>query len=170
MPGPRAAIRPVKKLRSLGDMLLASVEQLAADPTRLSLFVDKGHVTIRPGSLSFEYGYTASLWVQDFAGDVDLLLIPLLAWVGQHQPDLFESGKSQPFHYEAELLDKDRCDIMVTIELAERVLISREAGGLNAVHLDDSPMTDAFEGVPDNTMLWQGIGDDLRAGVQLIVP
>lgn len=47
-------------------------------------------------SLSFEWQYPLSIGVIDFAGHPDQLVVPLLAWLRQHQPELFtnaESGK-----------------------------------------------------------------------------
>ena len=159
----------MKKLRSLADTLTASVAQLGADPSRLSVFVDEGGVTVRPGSLSFEYAYTASIWVQDYAGDVDYLLVPVIAWVAQHQVDLFQSGDSQPFTFEAEVLDANTCDITIKIELTERVVVAAQADGLHVEHLEDRPAVDAFDDVPAGVRLWQGIADDLVAGSASIV-
>ncbi len=159
----------MKKLRSLSDTLLRSVAQLGADPSRLSIFVDEGGVTVRPGSLSFEYAYTASIWVQDYAGDVDHLLVPIIAWVAQHQVDLFQSGDSQPFTFEAEVLSADACDITIKIALTECVAVAQETDGLHVNHLEDRPAVDAFDDVPAGVRLWRGIADDLVAGSASIV-
>nr|WP_246346571.1 phage tail protein [Sphingomonas endophytica] len=82
---------------------------MRASPETLSIFVDRGRVAARAGSsLSFEYRYTANLVVQDFAGSPDQIVVPLLAWIARHQPDLIAKPNGEPITFEAELLDADR--------------------------------------------------------------
>lgn len=147
----------MKKLTSLRTALIDHVPQIKGDPAKMEIFVDKGDVTIRPGSLSFEYGYTASIWVQDFAGSVDTLLVPLLAWIAVNQPELFEKGDRKPFSFESELLDADTCDITITLALTELVRVEQHPTGLKVTHLPEPVMTDAFAGVPIGTNLWAGL-------------
>jgi hypothetical protein len=147
----------MKKLTSLRTALIDNVPQIKGDPAKMEIFVDKGDVAIRPGSLSFEYGYTASIWVQDFAGSVDTLLVPLLAWIAVNQPDLFEKGDRKPFSFESELLDADTCDITITLALTELVRVEQRPTGLKVTHLPEPVMSDAFDGVPTGTYLWAGL-------------
>jgi hypothetical protein len=78
----------MKKPESLKALLLASVPGLADKPENLSMFIDKGRIAARlTGSLSFEYRYTVNVVVQDFAGDVDALFVPLL-FLMRRAPDL----------------------------------------------------------------------------------
>lgn len=160
----------MKKLRSLADTLTASVPQLGDDPSRLAVFVDEGGVIVKPGSLSYEYAYTASIWVQGYCGDVDHLLIPVIAWVAQNQPELFQSGDSKPFTFEAEILNTNTSDITLKLDLTERVCVTAGTDGLRVDHLNETPMTDQFDGVPTGVRLWHGIGDDLISGAAVIVP
>lgn len=160
----------MKKLESLRASLLASVPQLRGDPSKLEIYVDKGEVTTRAGSLSFEYGYTASIWVQEYAGDVDKLLVPLLAWTAENQPDLFEAGDRKPFSFESDLLDAQTYDITVTIQLTELVRVEEQAKGLKVTHVDEPRLLDQFDGVPSGTRLWCAVLADLVAGTFEILP
>lgn len=153
----------MKKLASLRAALLASVPALAGDPARLEIYVERGDVRARPGNLSFEYRYTASIWVQDFTGDVADLHVPLLGWIADNQPDLFEKGDSRPFTFECEILDADTTDVMMTLELTELVRVTRVDGGLSVDHLDEPVMVDRFDGVEPGTLVWRGLYDDGRA-------
>ncbi|WP_043157673.1 phage tail protein [Sphingomonas sp. STIS6.2] len=158
----------MKKLESLRAHLIASVPTIRNSPEKMEIFVDKGDVAVRAGSLSFEYSYTASIWVQDHAGSVDTLLVPILAWIAANQPDLFEKGERKPFTFESELLDAETCDITITLALTELVRVEQEARGLKVTHLPEPVLLDQFAGVPTGTALWAGLIDDAAGGIEIV--
>lgn len=145
------------KIDSLRDLLLRAVPSLRANPETLSIFVDRGRVAARAGaSLSFEYRYTANLVAQDFAGSPDEIIVPVLAWISRHQPELMAKPNGEPIAFEAELLDAETSDLSLTIELSERVTVeSLPNGSRSIVHIDDDADTyDRFEGLC-GANLWQ---------------
>jgi hypothetical protein len=148
----------LRKPDALKRVLLAHVPGLRDDPASLALFVDKGKVIARgTGSLSFEYGYTLNIVAQDYAGDIDALVLPILVWIAEAQPDLLDRAPNQPFTFESEILDGDTADVSIDLELTERVLVERNSeGGVNIRHLDDARVPDAFAGACGAT-LWQGL-------------
>jgi len=158
----------VKKLDSLRKHLLASVPEIRNSPELMEIFVDRGDVAVRAGSLSFEYSYTASVWVQDYTGKVDNLLVPILAWIATNQPDLFEKGQRKPFTFESELLNAETCDITISIDLTELVRVEQQPTGLKVTHLPEPVLGDAFAGVPTGTKLWAGIIDDSSGIVEIV--
>jgi hypothetical protein len=136
----------MKKPETLRKMLEAFVPAIAADPTKLSMFVDKGRIAARAGSLSLEYRYTLNIVVQDYAGEPDALMVPILAWIGQHQPDLLQRVDQEPFRFESELLDADTADISIYIELDEAVRITlKDGGGFTADRVEQSGDLDSFD-------------------------
>ncbi|MDH7641193.1 phage tail protein, partial [Sphingomonas oryzagri] len=138
----------MKKVDALRALLLKAVPGLAAKPENLSLFVDKGRLgAIRTQTLSFEYRYTATIVVQDYAGDVDAIFVPLLAWVATNQPDQLRRADGEPFGYQIELLDGESCDVEIQLDLTERVIVKQGDAGWSVTHLDDAPMLDTFPGV-----------------------
>jgi len=158
----------MKKLETLRAHLIASVPTIRNSPEKMEIFVDKGDVAVRAGSLSFEYSYTASIWVQDHAGSVDTLLVPILAWIAANQPDLFEKGERKPFTFESELLDADTCDITITLELTELVRVEQQPRGLKVTHLPEPVLLDQFAGVSTGTVLWAGLIDDAAGGIEIV--
>jgi hypothetical protein len=162
----------VRKPDDLKATLLAQVSHLREHPETLSLFIDNGRVTCRPtGTLSFAYVYKLNLVVQDFAGDLDRIIVPLLAWVAVNEPDLLERAPSQPFTFESELLDSGAQDVSIDIELTELVRVTTAAGGVNVEHLPEPPRVEAFSGMPDTPVaLLAGIAVDLASGAEVIVP
>lgn len=136
------------KPEGLRRVLLAHVPQLRDDPAKLSLFVDKGRIAARPGSLAFEYRYTLNIVAQDYAGTIDGLMVPILAWIADAQPELLQAGQQEPFRFESELLAQDAADVSIWIDLTEAVTVQPlEAGGFTATHLDEPRLADCFEGV-----------------------
>lgn len=160
----------MKKPDILRTMLLTSVPSIGAAPETLSMFIDKGRVAARlTKSLSFEYRYTLNIVVQDYAGDMNTIFVPLLAWIAHYQPDLFERGDQEPFSFESEILDGNCADVSIDLELTERVLVDRDGSSLSPKHLDEPSRVDAFG---DDTVrpLWCGVLDDVTAGTMTIVP
>lgn len=153
------------KLDSLRDLLVRSVPFLAADPAKIAVFVDRGRVAARgTGSLSFEYRYTATIVVEDYAGDVDELFVPVLAWIAENAPELLDRDPREPFSFESEILGDDLADISISVDLVEAVRVSRTSDGLRVEHLPEPPRMDAFAGVPAATSLWAGVLEDVVSG------
>jgi hypothetical protein len=141
----------VKKPDELRRVLLAHVPELGRDADKLSIFIDRGGIAARAGSLGFEYRYTLNVVVQDYAGEVDALMVPVLAWIAEAQPDLLEravAGGTEPFRFESEILDGDAADVSIYIELTEGVIVKpKEGGGFTAERVDDRPPADEFPDV-----------------------
>lgn len=154
----------MEKLESLKAVLVKAVKPLAADPTKLAIFVDRGRIAARAGSLSFEYRYSVNLVVEDYAGSTDAVVLPILAWIAEHQPEQMQKGDSEPFTFECELLDGDKMDLSITLEMTERVKVERVPGGVNMTHLSDTLPPDTFTGA-EGARLWTGLADDLVAGI-----
>lgn len=156
----------MQKPEGLRRLLLATVPGLEANPERLALYIDKGTIAARSGTtLSFEYRYTLTLVVEDYAGDMDAIAVPVLAWIAEQQPDLLARGEQEPFAFEAEILDGDAADIEIQIELSERVrVLPRPGGGFDVSHPAEPPIDgDHFAGAC-GAKLWQlFLRDDLVA-------
>ena len=137
----------MKKPEGLRRLLLATA--LKDQPEKLQLFVDRGGVTCRRGrNLAFTYGYTLNVVVEGYTGEVDALMVPILAWVAEQQPDLLDKPPYRPFEFESELLDANSADVSINIELTENVLVDRTGrSDWSARHLDEPVIADAFPGV-----------------------
>ena len=147
----------MNKPKGLRRLLLQTVPGLRDNPDRLEMYVERGAIGARAGaSLSFEYRYTLSLTLQNYAGDIDAVMLPVLAWISEQQPDLLRREDQQPFAFEAEVQDDDSADIRIDIDLTERVRVQpRAAGGYDVEHLaTDAPVPDRFPGVCGQN-LWQ---------------
>lgn len=137
----------MKKLHLLRQWLIGAVPSLARDPDRLLTFVEEGSIEFRRGrNLSHEYQYAAQLVLTDFGDDLDTVMVPLLQWLAEYQPDA-EPGEAVSF--EAEILSNRSVDLALRVRLTERVIakVDCEAGTIRVDHaqprfeIDACPVT-----------------------------
>jgi hypothetical protein len=127
----------VIKPQSLREHLTAAIPELARDPDRLLVFIKDGTLAATFAKpLSFEYRYTLSLIITDFAGEPDVVMVPLLAWVARHQSELLANAdRRNDIAFDAELLANDKVDLEIKLPLTESVGVRpREGGGYNVEH------------------------------------
>lgn len=91
---------------SLRRALTDAVTVLKTSPEMLRIFVDNGSIaSTLATSLSFEKRYTLNVIVTDFTGDFDLLIVPVLAWLRENQPDIMttDEGQKKGFTFYADI-------------------------------------------------------------------
>jgi len=135
----------MKKPTELRAHLTQWVPDLAANPDKLHVFIEKGAVATKLGAgLGFSYAYTLQLIITDFAEPADVLMVPLLVWIQTNQPDLLLDTKrrDKAISFEAEIVDHDKIDIAITIDLTERVLVRPVLGGYECEHLGEPQLPD----------------------------
>ncbi|MFN4238541.1 MAG: phage tail protein [Vogesella sp.] len=126
--------------------LEAALPQLKQNPDRLLMFIEAGGLTgASLKTLSFRYRYTLTLVFVDFSGHMDEIMVPLLAWLQQYQPDLIQNGTAmaEKLKFEAELTSHNQCDIELRIPLNEGVTVTQKDGNTIAQHLDSVNGTNA---------------------------
>ncbi len=78
----------MNKPQSLRHALNKAVPYVRNNPDKLHLFVDNGSlVATGASSMSWEYHYTLNVVIEDFSGDQNLLMAPVLLWLRDNQPD-----------------------------------------------------------------------------------
>jgi hypothetical protein len=131
----------MNKPENLRQHLLVAIPHLRRDPDRLLIFIDEGRLrcTAAPG-LSFEYEYSCNLILTDYAGHPDAIAVPLFAWLRVHQPELLTNlEKSRGgVRFEADILDKSKVDLSITLPLSERVIVKEQGdGSLHVEHVGE---------------------------------
>lgn len=145
----------MKKAGELRAHLQQWVPELKNDPKQLTAIIPKGRISCRLGaSLSYSYSYDLQLLITDYTRSADTLMVPLLVWIEQNQPDLLQDEKKreQAISFEAEVIDDERTDILIKITLTERVIVSPSPQGFDCRHLDEPALPD-FSG-PTNWELY----------------
>jgi hypothetical protein len=148
----------MRKADSLRQHLTQWLPDLKAHPDRLAVYLESGQVRTRLSKTpSFGYAYTLKIGLWDFAGSADSVIVPLLAWIEREQPQLLRKADSQPFTFEAELLDSGAYDLLISIDLGETVLVIPRAdgSGYDVQHPPEPDFTDAFAGANPPPLLWQ---------------
>ncbi|TBU71006.1 phage tail protein [Phytopseudomonas daroniae] len=135
----------MKKPNSLRAHLLAAIPELKHNPDRLFIFADNGKIraTSAPG-LSFMYEYQLNLILTDYAGSLDALTVPLLAWLLVHQSEVLtnlEKSKDS-IQFEVDVLDTSKVDLSLTLPLSERIIVKKQPDGtLHIEHPDEPQLT-----------------------------
>lgn len=127
------------KPKSLRKALTDAVPDLARNPEMMRIFIDNGKLaSTLAASLSFENQYTLNVVVTDFTGDIELLLVPIQAWLRIHQADIMttDEGRKKGFTYFADINDNDSADISISLMLAERTIVREEGDKL---HVETMP-------------------------------
>ena len=84
------------KPKSLRKALTDAVPDLARNPEMMRIFIDNGKLaSTLAASLSFENQYTLNVVVTDFTGDIELLLVPMQAWLRIHQADIITTDEGR---------------------------------------------------------------------------
>ncbi|CNK26503.1 phage tail protein [Yersinia enterocolitica] len=131
------------KPKSLRSALEQAAPALRNNPDMLRVFIDNGTIaTTLAASLSFEHQYTLNLIITDWCGELDLLIVPINAWLRENQPDIMttDEGKRQGFSYFADLNNSGSIDISFSLRLTERVIVKQVDKALHIKHLDE-PLT-----------------------------
>lgn len=139
----------MNKPEEIRALLLSSVPHLRRNPSDLQIYIDQGKVvaTGAAQNLSFEYQCDVIILVTDYAGHTDDIIVPLVAWVSQHQPELLTNPdkRQNGIKFRAELINKKKSDIEVIIPITERVLVTPVTGGREVTHLPEPPF-DPYSG------------------------
>lgn len=84
------------KPKSLRKALTDAVPVLARNPDMMRVFIDNGNLaSTLATSLSFENRYTLNVVVTDFTDDIELLLVPIQAWLRIHQADIMTTDEGR---------------------------------------------------------------------------
>jgi hypothetical protein len=135
----------MRKADDLKAFLLDNVPELKKTPERLTIFLEGGSVgCTSTSSMSFEWSYTAKVSIQDYAGDPDHIMVPVLAWLARHQPERLNPRGDSAFAFDAEILDGDKADLELSIVLTEPVIVTPGDDGYTALHVGDPEDDDGF--------------------------
>lgn len=132
-------LKPVE----LRNYLERSLPMVRRDPDRLRMFVAGGHLqTTGTNKLAWMYAYTLQLQFLDWKYHADVVMAPLLIWLRQHQFDVVDNVEKKGVRFNAEYLNAQCMDLVIDVDLTERVIGKPHATTPHALelhHLDDSP-------------------------------
>ena len=140
----------MNKANEVRELLTTAVPHLQKNPDALHIFIEEGNLEASWAgkNLSFEYQFNLIILVTDYSQHADTLMVPLLAWVAQHQPELLTNPdkRKEGIRFRADMLNHKTADIEITLQLTERVKVTVTEGGVEVVHLPE-PVFDPYEGM-----------------------
>ncbi|EOC0418874.1 phage tail protein [Cronobacter malonaticus] len=125
----------MQKPNSLRNALIEAVPELNAYPDNLQLSVSRGSIAATlAASLSYEKRYTLTVAVGTFTGELDALLVPVMAWLRINQPDIMTTNEGQKtgFTFEVAIRGDGSVDIHINLLLTERTRVYQEGAALRA--------------------------------------
>ena len=158
----------MRKHDSFRAALVEAFPKLTRDPDKLAIYVDQGSVAARledgePTS-GFEWRYTLTAILLDFADDTNLLAATVIAWLKRWQPERlanFAAG-NEAIGFRVDVLDNSKADVEITLELTEAVDILPDG---TAEYRAEPDLDTGFDGVPDATAL-----DAITLGGEALLP
>lgn len=147
----------MKKPESLRAKLTAAFPELAADPNRLRMWIEKGSLLhcMAPGNYNFGVRYTLTVVVEEWSHPAITLWVLLLDWLRIQQPDLV-TPSSDGVPFEADILNAESSDISFDLPLREAIrVVRREDGGFNMEYVaePDPLFPDTVPLFPDTPLL-----------------
>lgn len=139
----------MRKATELRAYITEANPYLRRDPEKLHVFIDAGAVaSIATASLSHQYAYTLNLVIEDFSGDPASIMVPILAWLRVHQPDVLENPekRKQAIAFEVEIITNDTFDLSIKLQLTERVIALLDPAGerIDVTHASEPSHPDLF--------------------------
>lgn len=81
------------------------------------------------------YRYTIQVLAVDFPGQVDDLMLPIMAWVWHYQPDLLlNPDNNRKVEFDADIISDDMADVLFKVPVWERVMVENVNGKPVATH------------------------------------
>lgn len=130
------------KPTSLRQALAAAIPDLRDHPDHLRLTTESGRiVSTLAATLSFEAQYQLQLIVSPFTGELEEVVVPLLAWLRVNQPDLMPVNPEQPggFSWQLATAADGTPQLTILIPLTERALVSQQGETLHATWVQEPP-------------------------------
>ncbi|HBS2916920.1 TPA: phage tail protein, partial [Klebsiella pneumoniae] len=129
----------MKKAELLREALIAANTWCKANPELITVWVEKGSIeTQATGEPSFMYRYTIQVLAVDFPGQVDDLMLPIMAWVWHYQPDLLlNPDNNRKVEFDADIISDDMADVLFKVPVWERVMVENVNGKPVATHLEE---------------------------------
>ncbi|CAI1613756.1 phage tail protein [Serratia entomophila] len=132
------------KPQQLRAELTNCLQWLQRNPESLQVRVQGGSIAATLAtSLSHEYCYTLNLLFLDYTGDLDLIVVPIQAWLRENQPDIMATAEKRRtgFTFATDFNNNGSYDFSVSLQLTERVVVKEQDGGaLHVKHLPEPPL------------------------------
>lgn len=140
------------KANSLREAITAAIPDLATDPDRLAMWIEKGRIrSPNTDNRGFEWDYVLNITIEEFTGHPSIPFLVINDWARTNQLELVQPGQKHGYDFQADVIDAGTVDFHIQLPLTERVSVTRNADGTDSLqHLDDTAflLADEFNGGP----------------------
>ena len=139
----------MKKIDTLRAAIVAATPELAQQPARLRMWVDRGTVEARQTeSGSFAYAFRLNVLIMELATDVSVISDAIIRWLRVNQPDRLAPGNTA-FTFDVDILDNRTVDLLIEVEVTQSVEVApKEGGGFTLTDIDEpNPLFDDHLGL-----------------------
>jgi len=148
----------MNKPKSLRDHLQTSVSSLNQRPDDFLTFVESGQiVSTQAPNYSFVYHYKLVIAVLDYNAHADTIIIPLLVWIRENQPDLLTGEPDGGISFEAEIINASTIDLTISLNLTERVIVNADESGNLVPHHCPEPKLEDLTGPVEWDLFLNGV-------------
>lgn len=150
----------MEKPASLRAAIAAAIPDLAANPSKLTLWVLDGQVRTGKATLGHELHYRLNINITDLTGGIDRLNVAVINWLQTHQPDILGPGAvaKDAYVFEADIIDEHSADVAIVLRLTEGIIARVDDAG--SIHIKHRPAV-----AHKNDLTWPGLPDNV-AGAQ----
>ncbi len=128
----------MKKPALLREAIVAMIPDLALNPDRLDMWVEKG--TLRATNNrqhGFAWEYDLSIYAEDYTGEPAVLFFAITEWLRDYQPSLLAANGSG-FPFEVIAMTADAVDVSITVPLVEVVTVNKVDGEWQLTVVDEA--------------------------------
>ncbi|MDM1784267.1 phage tail protein [Acinetobacter bereziniae] len=139
----------MKKPQALREYLLKSLPDLPTDQDRLRIVADQGSMqSLITAGYSFEMSYKLEILLTECVIEPEVIALVIFTWLKEQQSELManHAKSKEAITFESEIIDNEKSDIYFSINLTERVIVSKtETGQLEISYPDEPKYTDYGE-------------------------
>lgn len=121
------------KLDSLREAIATALPEMRRSPENLRIWIERGIGRSRQTRTdAFGFSFQANILIVELASDISVLALAIFRWMRVNQPALLAPG-ADGFAFDADILDNDRADVLIQIQLTENVTVTPLEGGGDAL-------------------------------------
>ena len=95
------------------------------------------------GSLSHEYRYRLNIHIEDYAGPIEAITVPVLAWISIHQYELLNNPEKRKtgISFDIDFNNNRTTDILIRLDLTEKSIVTTDRKGRISIRHQEEPQT-----------------------------
>ncbi|KQM21951.1 phage tail protein [Novosphingobium sp. Leaf2] len=129
----------MRKIDTLKVAILTALPELAKDPDRLRLWIERGSArSTQTAGRGLTMAFQLNVLVVEMASDIAVLFLAVFEWARANQPDLMMPAKDA-INFDADILDNATADVLIQLQLDQAISATPGAAGGYAIEYRNEP-------------------------------